>query len=54
MKKITTDQMNKLKGKLNQMEYNLSDQVTFTTLATPKTSEAETTVCKAKASLSDE
>ena len=54
MKKITTDQMNKLKGKLGQMDYNEADQLIVTTVSTPQTQEVQTTVCKAKASLSDE
>lgn len=46
--------MNKLKGKLGQMDYNEADQLIATTVTTPQTGEVQTTVCKAKASISDE
>lgn len=55
MKHLTKKQMIKLKGKLGDMDYNLSQLVNSTTVQlTTQTSDTEYTVCKAQAAKGDQ
>lgn len=45
--------MKKLKGKLNEMDYNLSDVIDYTIAPTSEPAQTQTTVCKTSAMASD-
>ena len=52
MKQITKKQMNELKGKLNDMDYNPTDLIKKTAV-TVTTDSQDSTICKAKNLTSD-
>ena len=54
MKKITKKQMSKLKGKVSEMDYNLSNLSNSTTVLPPNSATTQSTVCKAMAIKGDE
>jgi hypothetical protein len=53
MKQLTKKQMKKLKGKVNEMDYNLSQLTNSTTVPLPPSSDSQNSVCKQAAILSD-
>jgi hypothetical protein len=53
MKKITKKQMKKLKGMLDDMDYNLNDPTNLTTIPTPDTTDPQSNICKVSAVVSD-
>jgi len=46
--------MKKLKGKVNEMDYNLSQLTNSTTMPLPLSANTQSTICKQAAILSDE
>jgi hypothetical protein len=54
MKQITKKQMKKLKGKLGDMDYNLSQLVNQLTTTTSQPPDTQSNVCKIKATITED
>jgi hypothetical protein len=53
MKKLTKKQMKKLKGKLNEMDYNLTDSINYSSMPPPTSTGTQSSVCRIAAMTSD-